>query len=145
MYNIDWARLIDWILPHPVRNSLMREWLLALIAPVIMVHLAFISYRRRIWYATRATGQRTKLRYYLNWLFDTLLNRIEIYDIDADDYLYIFQEFENRPVYLPTFLVGASYSFIVLVPEEFKEIELQIKAVIDSYKLPTKFYYIIWT
>lgn len=145
MYSISWSRLMDWLLPHPVRNSLMREWLLVLITPLIAVHSAFIAYQRRVFYAVKATGQVTKLRAYLNYLFDFLLNRIEIFDVSAGDYIYMYQEYENKPLYLPAFLSGASYSFVVLIPTEYKNRELQIRAIIDSYKLPTKKYYIIWT
>lgn len=144
MYNIDWTRLIIWLLPHPLRSSLMRDWLLLLIAPVITVHLALQAYRRRMYFATRATGQVTKLRFYLNYLFDVMLARIEIHDTDQGDFLYIYQEYENKPIYLPAFLTGSAYQFLVVVPAELMYLEAQIRAIIDSYKLPTRKYYILW-
>ncbi len=144
MYNIHWPRLIDWLLPHPLRQLLMREWILVLIAPLIAIYTAFLTYQARTKRAIMCTGQITKLRAYLNHLFDPLLLRINVIDNLTSDYIYIYQEYENKPIYLPAFLSGVSYSFVVLVPAEYQGQELYIRAIIDSYKLPTKKYYIVW-
>jgi hypothetical protein len=145
MYDISWTRLVNWLLPHPVRNALNEAWLMCLVVPIVSLHSAFLDYRRRRFYAIQATGQVTKLRFYLNWLFDTQFNRIDIQDAAQDDYIFIYQEYENKPIYLPTFLSGSSYNFVVLIPTEFQFKEAQIRAIINSYKLPTRKYYIIWT
>lgn len=115
-----------------------------LLSPVISLHLGLLAYRRRTYYGLRANGQVTKLRYYLNLLFDLQLSRIEIYDTLQNDFLYIYQEYENKPIYLPTFLTGSAYQFYVVVPLELKHLEAQIRAILDTYKLPTRKYYILW-
>jgi hypothetical protein len=145
MYGVNWVRFIWERVSSPLRQPIHLAWLKALLQPVISLHDRFLNFE----FATRldmSIGPSVReLQYWLNELYDTSLQRIEIRDYEQLDTLYIFLESENRPVYLPTFIGASNYDFEVRIPCALFASRATIRGFLDRYKLATKRYLITWT
>ena len=102
----------------------------------------------------------------LNDSYDKNLRRIRVVDSFVQDPLWIYPENDNKPVYVypendnkPVYVYPDSIfddidvDFLVLIPVEYKPsnqeslniLEVQIKSLINYYKLASKRYKILWT
>lgn len=146
MYSINFETLINWMLPSPVRKVKMIAFLKALITPIIWLHARFTNLVTDTQNDIRITGQVRSLEYHLNRLFWPLggLSSIYLTDGASGNTLFIFLESENNPVYLPQFISGASANFIVHVPNSLVGQEVEIRAFIDRYRLPSKRYELLF-
>jgi hypothetical protein len=88
--NIDFKKLVIWLLPAQLRRTAMIAWIMALIAPVLRLYNQFISFWLLSIYRLTITPQVCFLEKALNDKYDTQLRRIII--IDA-------LEFEGVPFY----------------------------------------------
>jgi hypothetical protein len=135
MYDIDWRRLIAWLLPFPLRKTREMLWLNALIAPIKRLHGALTNFAALKRAEIRYNGQVCYLAGGLNDLFDPSLRGIVVEDATLLPQQYLFLESENKPLYLPVFLGGATSDFVVKVPIGLLGSEAQIVAFIRKYKL----------
>jgi hypothetical protein len=140
MYSIDWNKLIKRQLPSALRKDRMISFIYALIGLVTRLHSDLLAYIDRVRLDIQMNGQVRRLEYGLNDLFDVSLRRIEIKDATDPEFVFVFLESENMPLYLPTFLSGQSVDFLVCVPAELEGDEISIRAFLDRHKLVTKRY-----
>lgn len=145
MYNLEWSRLIDWLLWSPIRKPSVQAWFHALLAPAKTLHGYFLLFQEQIREDVETNGQVTKMQAGLNRRFDPHFRRMLITDAPETDSVFIYTETENQPLYLPTFINGSNYDFLVYVPFDLMGEETGIRAFVDKYKLVTKRWELIWT
>lgn len=144
MYSVDWQKYVRDKIPSPVRKPVFEAFLNALLAPVKLIHSTFLLFRTNTLEQVRITPHKRVLQYWLNEKFDIVNREIEIRDYPPRDKVFIFLESENRPVYLPEFLGGSDFEFEVRVPIEYQDKQTAIENFLNTYKLPTKRYLIVW-
>lgn len=141
-FNIDYNTLVRWLLPVPLRKRLILAWLQALVWPVVLLYQAHRRYREANLYRLSISPQVCYLEKLLNDRYDRTDRRIYIDDAIDRPPLYLFQDAENKPVYLgsrPLYReneFGLNLDdFVVYVPVivifEFNE----MRSLIDLYKL----------
>lgn len=165
VYSIDFRRFAFLLTPIMFRKKKMIDWLEVLLQPLSELNRLFIKFRNDSVYKVVHNGQVFSLEQVLNDSFDFYDRRIYILDRDYTDFLYIYpaeddkpiyiyEESENRSVYVydESAYESPGYEFIVHMPldskpsteEALKNIETQIKALVNYYKLVSKRYTIIW-
>jgi len=150
MYNIDYNKLILWLLPDFKRKSNQYAWLKSLCAPVLRLHGIFLKNRDANLYKINHTPQVFSLQKVLNDRFDTAQRRIYITDGYTKDRYYIYTNAEDKPKTLGTITLHnrSDYSdtgvdFIVWVPAGVVlsvSDNYEMKSLIDFYKLASKRY-----
>jgi hypothetical protein len=141
------------MVPHVLRTHRMMSWMNALVSPVVTVYNLFLRYRNAKLYQLGITPQVCFLEKMLNDRFDPQDRRIYIGDGLRYDPIYIFQDDEEKPIWLydeseaqpvylytdgETLLNGDDFIVYVNVLIPFNEIEM--KALLNSYKLAGKRY-----
>lgn len=141
IFTIDFKNLILSLLPSVVRRLRLFHFVDALIVPIKGVYNSFYAKRLFNMALANATPQTAKMRYFLNFIFDPILSRIEIVDFEKQTYIYLASE--NKPLYLFTCISNtnvniANYDFIVRIPSELATQENNIFNYVSAIKLPTK-------
>jgi len=157
LFDVDYNALVKLLIPTQLRNAKMVSWLTVLINPVQYVYNAFMEQRYDNLYILNHSSQVVYLQAVLNDMFDNTLKRIRVTDPVYKDPLYIYREAGGKPVYiyrnsenLPQYLYTdaetvAGYDFIVQVPAIVTYDPVYMKALIDRFRLPSKYNYSIVT
>lgn len=156
---INYSRLTRWLLPIDWRQLLMVQWLNLLIFPLKVLYSDFLNYRKKKLYRLSHNSQVCYMEAVLNDSYDSHLRRIRIQNGLFLQPVYFYTPPEERPVYFGTQyfydtvdLATEGADFIICIPEDLKPIDTialdsylsDIKALVDSYKLASKTYYIKW-
>jgi len=144
MYALEINKLINWMLPSAIRKVVLVHLLNGLLWPVRKLNEVFVLYVDRTRYNLKITGQVRSLEFHLNRVFSPLANNIYITDSVTGTKLFIFLESENQPLYLPKFISGTSSEFTVHLPNSLPPEEEAIRAFLNTYKLPTKNYELLY-
>ncbi len=144
MYGLDFNKLIQWLLPAAIRKPNMIGWLNALLAPARTLHSTFLLFSNNVRLDLEITGQVRVLEFHLNRLWSPEFNHIYITDSVSADQVYMYLESENQPLYLPIFISGQATDFTVHLPNDLPPKEVQIRAFLNKYKLPTKRYELVY-
>jgi hypothetical protein len=157
-YNWDITKLITWLLPSLLRKPKQVAWLRALLWPVNQLHgqfVEFIDYKR---YELDFTGQVISLERLLNDKYDNTLRRIFINGFprprrfvfrDGNNLInydkpYIYRDGSTVPNREGFFLFAGTgslnVSFIINIPNALTVNELELRALVDKYKLAGKYY-----
>ena len=147
------------------RTPLTQSWLEVLAAPVRRLKGLFDSFRAASLYEVTHNGQVARMEDVLNDAFDPTDKRIYI-DTTLPDEVFIFLVAEDRPEWIakadeagttdyesPMWLftaeeIAEAPDFTVMVPEAVYDAmpsETRMRALIDKYRVPSKFNYIIET
>lgn len=130
MFNIDFTKLVNDLLPWFLRLLRWKAWLMSLVAPVITLHSTFLAYRESTIFSVGTTGMVLSLENMLNVVFNAqaLYPRIYISDAERKDKLYLYNTAEGRParlhnagesfppVYLTNIGESTGFDFTVWVP-----------------------------
>lgn len=164
-YDIDFNVLANLLTPPFLRKPKLIDWLITLLKPLEEVNYKFKAFRRQAIYKVTHNGQVVYLQKVLRDAYDNEQRRILIQDAFSRDPLYIYpeanqlpayiySEAENQPVYLydNSIFDAGDYDFVVLFPLKLKPLtdfetnilEIQIKSLINYYKLASKRYIILW-
>lgn len=148
LYNIDYTKAVQWLVPNWLRQTIMVNWLRALITPLVWLYQAFLRYRDAKNYELMITPQVCYLERMVNNRFDYTLRRIYISDGVWYDPLFVFQDAEDKPVYMvtdaeadPVYVYSESEAgqfaddFVVMVPNDIAFNMDELKALLNSYKL----------
>lgn len=100
IFNIDYNTLVRWLVPVALRNARMLAWLQALLWPVVTLYQAFRRNRDANLYRLSITPQVCYLEKMLNDRFDNSERRIHIDDAIDRPPVYLYQDDEQKPVYL---------------------------------------------
>lgn len=153
IFDIDYRRLITLLLPPPLRQPAIQEWLNILAYPVQLLYNDFRTNRKNNLYRLGITPQVCFLQKALNDRYDYTARRIHIIDPKFYDQEYIYQRVESKPIYLYGKTAGSpriiylrqetnaiTVAFLVLLPTDLRFTEEEMRAFIDSYKLASKDY-----
>lgn len=148
MFNIDYNKLILWLIPYFKRKPKMYAWMRALCYPVVLLYNTFLSARAADLYNLAHDSRVFSMRAMLNDRFDSEERRITITDGFAHDRIYIFQPDEEKPVFLdsiplynPGDYADTGVDFIVNVPEAISITDqdlIEMSARVKYYKLASK-------
>lgn len=101
-FDIDYEILVRTLLPVDIRTEEDEAWLNALVSGVDTLHGDFAAKRRDDLYGLGINGEVCKLEKVLNDVFDNGSRRIYIDDPEYFDPIYVFQDDEDKPVYVAT-------------------------------------------
>lgn len=129
----------------------MVAWIRSLLMPLDDLYGRFVEQRNKHLYNLAHNGQKCYLRKALNDRFDPHLRRITIDEPTHYAAVYIFTEPEDLPIYLEPSVylyageehVGGT-NFVVRIPRGLSYLDLEIKALIDYYKIASKKYTIYY-
>ena len=151
IFELNLRRLVILLLPTFLRKARLIAWLQILIAPLEQLQYSFNQKRNSDLVTLTHNGQKCYLRKILNDTFDQGLRRIRIEDMTHFNAVYIYTEAENQPVYLEEKYLYTSgemqvngVNFSVYIPNELRAREVEIKALIEAYKIASKRYIIIY-
>ena len=154
IFDINFKKLVTWLVPPILRTPTVLAILYALVAPVIYVYNLFLVNRRSNLYRLMITPQVVYVESALNDKYDSTERRIKIIRPKSYEPIFLYKRIENKPVYLFRkveskaitwlYLKGEStkfqYDFIVRVPFQVSFDVNEMSAVIDNYILPDKIY-----
>lgn len=145
IFNINYGRLVVWLLPNALRTPTVIAFAEALIKPITSAYQAFLQFRTARLYELGITPQVCYLEKLLNDRYDPIQRRIEI--VDSIDQLpqYIFLAAEEKPVFLGTKTIYTDgetstinpFDFFVRVPIALQGLfqEPEMMQLVRNYKL----------
>jgi hypothetical protein len=158
MIQVDFRKLIIWLLPVNLRTGRHVAWLLALLSPLQTRYTLFNARRAASIYMLGITPQVCCLEKMLNDRYDPDLRRINIADNSRMQRVYLYLEDEQKPLYIPlasedpTVYLGTmaemearEADFVVNVPYAVAYNEPEMRGLLDTYKLAGKMYDIVTT
>ncbi len=155
MFNIDFQDIIRKLLPAALRSSNLKDVLNALIKPLKNLNTTFKSWKDGVDYDLQFNGQTMYLQRVLNDQFDTVLRRIYIEDTSIINNVYVANKSEGSvTLYLANksetsapvvYLENLSEQvnqihFKVRVPAALVFSSIQMRALVDKYKIAGKNY-----
>lgn len=165
VYNIDFRSLVNLLTPPFLRKRKFVDWVYVLISPLEIVNIRFNKFRKDSIYKVTHNGQVFSLNAVLNDAYDPSERRIRvtdsvnqsavhIYPENDRKEVWVYPEAENKPVlvYDDSVFEQVDYDFLVLIPLELRPsnaddlsvLLLQIRSLINYYKLASKTYNILW-
>jgi len=155
LFDVDYNVLVKLLIPKQLRNVRMISWLTVLIQPVQYIYNSFMAQRYDNLYILNHSSQVAYIQAVLNDAFDNVLRRIHIIDPAYLDPVYIYLDNELKPDYLyidtemePQYLYTdketiSNYDFIVQVPSTITYEVEYMKALINKFRLASKYNYLI--
>lgn len=155
LFRIAYDKLIPALIPWRLRGPKLMAWCRSLIAPLKTIYSLFSKNRDNNLYYLKHNSQVCSMQAVLNDRWDAGLRRIKIVDADAIPQTYIYRATETTPLYIyrqsendPVYLYRSSeilvgLDFIVLVPSFIVFDMMEMRALIDRYRLPSKKNYTI--
>lgn len=164
IYNIDFRALANLLTPVFLRTRKHIDWILVLLNPLRDVNFSFNKFRNDSIYRVTHNGQVYSLQAVLNDAYDKTERRIKIVDSLFIEPVYVYPEDDEKPVYIYPENQGQTYvydnsvfeeselDFIVLIPSDIKPfsendtriLEIQIRSLVNYYKLASKRYELRW-
>jgi hypothetical protein len=148
IYDIDYDKLRQWLLPARVRKVRILAFLKVMISGVEFLYQNFLRFRTAKLYQLMITPQVCYLERMLNDRFDFVLRRIVIVDAQDKPPFYIFQDAEVKPKYIrntaeavPRWIYTEGESgvlrddFVILVPTALVFEEAEMRSLVKVYKL----------
>lgn len=157
LFNINFKQLAYWYLPTFRRGNRLLNFIWCLISPLESMYIELLQARKRNLIKMDFNYQKFSLQKRLNDAFDRVERRIKIVKAVQYDGLYLYTEAEDdvlhtktqwvhddsKPIYLRTEAeLYSEFDFIVQIPNTGIN-QIQLKAEIDFYILPSKQYQII--
>lgn len=151
-YDINYNRLALAIVPLKLRQSLLMNFLYVLLTGVRKASSVFSTYRENTDYRLTHNGQVCYLRDVLNDRFDWSERRITIEDVAEGEGAILYRRELSRFLMTPVIINKRAFTgsdavdFAVVVPVALRGafVEEQMRALIDTYKLASKRYTIIY-
>jgi hypothetical protein len=153
MFEINFKKLIQIIVPYFLFKEKLRDYLFAATKGLETVHGFFKTFRIKSIKDLQFTGQLVYLEHILNDDFDNGVRGIYIINVNVNQFNFVYRKIENKPVYLSRKSEGATpfylsrraeygfiVDFIVNVPIAVVFDSNQMKALINKYKLAGKRY-----
>lgn len=160
IYNIDFRELVNLLTPTFLRKLKFTDFLEALLKPLEEVNYSFKLFRKKSIYKVTRNGQIVYLQAVLNDSYDNSLRRIYIEDFPIYDPIFVYPVADEKPAYLgsPYLYTEAEiynaveFDFLVFIPVEYRPASahdlniflIQIRSLINYYKLASKRYNIIF-
>jgi hypothetical protein len=164
IYTIDFTRLIGWLVPPRLRVEFTLNWLKSLVLPIVALYNTWKNYQADVDYRVNLTGQVCRLRGALNDAFDMLNRRIIITDTPDYTVMLIHLDEAQNPIKthlpnqgtyydneIPVIHDNSAYTnggvdFNVIIPFALDtNQENRLKSILNTYKLASKRYKILYT
>lgn len=142
---------MKWLTPYFIQNPKMNAWLSIIIQPVTYVYNDLLNFRTQKLYQLSITPQVTFLQKLLNDRYDYTQRRIRIVDAIDKPPVYLFVRTELKPKYFyarseakPIYFFARSESgsitndFIILIPSLVPFNDLELRSLVNTYKLASK-------
>ncbi len=155
MYDLNYKRLISWLIPSVFKSKLLPLILKCFYAPIEQAYIAFLQKKKDEEYKLSHNSQVCHLIKVLNDRFDLNERGIKITDIQKDQALYLYSKDEgiSKTIFLGEKFIKAiadsvhkGVDFSVIIPERLKinQSEMyEMQSLINSYKLAGKRYKIV--
>lgn len=154
MFNVDFQKLLTWLLPAWLRKENILLLMLALTWPVRQLYNSFLMFYDAKIYRLTHNSQVCYLQAVLNDHFDVGSRRIYIGDFDGRDRIYFWPQVDRRDVNfgeVQYFWPNDSYKdsrvdFTIHLPADVVTTTPQmayLKSLTDEYKLAGKKYNIV--
>ena len=151
MFNIDFNKLISWLIPPILRQTIYYAWVQALAAPTVAIYTAFMAERTANLYQLSHDSRVFSMQAVFNDAFDSVSRRIYITDGANKGRIYLYTRPEAQPVFLnpsiPVYNRGdyadTGIDFIVWVPSAITmgaTDMVRLNGLILTYKLASKRY-----
>jgi len=151
MFDVDFNKLITWLLPPLLRKPIYYAWMRALCAPVVSLYNTFITQRNADLYRINHDSRVFSMQAVFNDAFDSVSRRIYITDGFNKSRIYLYTRAENEPVFLspsiylynPGDYADTGIDFIVWVPNAITMAPtdlVHLDSLIKQYKLASKRY-----
>jgi hypothetical protein len=160
IYNINFRELVNLLTPPILRKLKFTDFLEALLKPLEEVNFNFKIFRNKSIYKVTRNGQIVYLQAVLNDSYDNGLRRIYIEDFPIYEPIYIYPVSDEKPAYLGSPYLytdeeiynAVEFDFLVFIPVEYRPSSpenlniflIQIRSLINYYKLASKRYNIIF-
>lgn len=148
-YKLNGRNVILLLLPTFLRKPRLSSLLALAASEITDLNNSLIVDRNNSIIKLTHNSQVCKLRKILNDTFDNQ-RRIKIVDGQLKKPKYIYTDAEQKPNYLGGIIIyssseteGNGIDFIVIIPGELKNYQIEISSLIDFYKLAGKRYKII--
>lgn len=149
MFNVDFDKLLTWLLPALLRKPVFFAWVQTLCSPVKQLYDEFIAKRTTDLYVLNHDSRVFSIQAVLNDRFDNVNRTIYLTDGFAKPRIYLYTPEENKPVYLnPTIPVynegdygDTGIDFIVWVPNAVaisNQDLIEMTSLVNKYKLASK-------
>ncbi len=151
IYNINWDKLLSWLLPSILFKAKLFVWVKALVSPITLLHNKLLAFRNAKLYDLTIDSRIGSIVSYLNKRYDSTNNSIYITNGQRGTEQYIFLETETETdyvfdassteqmyVYNNNEVGAAPAQFIVWLPLGLQPKELEIFAIINTLKMPSK-------
>jgi hypothetical protein len=163
IFKINYTWLLLWNVATFLRATVRMKWLNVVISPLIGIYDNLLQFRDEQLYKMSHNSQVVYLEKVLNDKFDYSLREIYIKNSEVYEPVWFYDTDENKPVYhydsadeAPVYYYDQSdfenynSDFEVIIPnrlkpatpEEIAAFELQVKMLVDYYKLYSKRYII---
>lgn len=155
MFNIYFQDIIKKLVPAAYRGSNLADVIFALTKPLRSLNITFKSHKDSVDYDLQFNGQTMNLEHVLNDKFDPSLRRIYIEDVSYINSVYVANKVEGSvtlylanksettvpPVYLENKIEQTGQThFRVMVPASLTFSMIELRALVDKYKLASKIY-----
>lgn len=152
MFNVDFKKLIIWVVPRWLRHSELRIIILSATWPVRQLYNMFLLFVAAKLYRLAHNSQVFSLQKVLNDAFDSTLKRIYITDFAGKTRIYFWPEIERRDVDFSVdqfFWPDIDYAdsgtdFTIHLPLGISLRMEYLVSLMDEYKLAGKTYNIIY-
>lgn len=148
-YSFNAQELSLQLIPTYLRKGRLGALLCLATSEIIDLNNLFLIYSSNSIKKINHNGQVCKLRKILNDTFD-YQRRIKIVDGVLKKPVYIYTDGEHKPKWIGKFFIytdeetdRTKVDFTVIIPAELKNYRIEIKALVDFYKLASKRYKII--
>lgn len=153
-FNINFGRFTRLALPIALRGSRFIAYVRLCLFSLERLHNEFLLYRALANYKLEHDSTKASLEKLLNDRFDDVQRRIYITQGVLEEPLYLYRPNEQKEVYIYHIkdyrevfiksqnLIGSTVDFIVVCPIFLQSKEIEIKALINYYKLYSKNYVI---
>lgn len=150
IYNVHWNKLISWLLPMELFKPKLFAIVKALIAPIAKLHNDLLVLRKAKLYELSIDSRIGKMVSYLNKRYDATnsiyitngqkgVEQFIFLETETEtDYVFDVSSAEQMFVYNDNEVGTAPAHFIVWLPLALQPKELEIKAVVNQIKLPSK-------
>lgn len=156
MFEVNWATVVNWLMPPVLRTAFNLNFLTALLSPFQALYNQFKIYRDDNIYTLNHNSQVCYLEGALNDAFDIDQRRIRIDDAGGENVTLLNLDADEQPLMIDDdgtgyFIThndsaynGGSWDFIVVIPYVMSSSELyRLKALVNYYKLAGKRYDVI--
>lgn len=147
VFNIDFEKLVWWLIPTFLRKPIIYAYVKALVNPAAQLHQEFLNNRQSNLYKLSHNSQVFSIENVLNDKFDTTQRRIYITDGFTKERKYVYTRAELKPLYLDIVLFNredyadTGVDFIVWIPVAVfmsPQNLIEAKALVNFYKRGSK-------